>query len=511
MTQFARWLWRHHRHHYVVALGVVGATVLCIGLVVPGILVASLFANFSITQAAQWCVAGVILTYVGAVIGMGLSPDTLRPVAAWGRWDRSDPRGAWNAALAMPATIARSVAKTQWVMHSFVSAAFAFAISDLSLLDTVAIAVGSSFLVVVGGIAFGNGLHVLLRPALDEMADELPFTERPSIRGWNLAGRLNLGFGTLCVVSGIGVVAAVRGHEATMRDYIVALGVSVLMTAYVMVIFDAGLVRPTVSAVRDILAAIDRVRDGEVTTKVPVTSVDEFGDLAVAFNDMQEAMRERESLRAAFGSYVDPSLAQRVLLQNDSIFEGEEVDVTVFFVDVRGFTSYSEQVSAPEAVGRLNRLFEILVPVINAAGGHANHYLGDGLLAVFGTPTPLENHADKAVAAAIEIFSQVNREFRGDVRVGIGINTGPVIAGSIGGGGRYEFTVIGDTVNVASRVESMTKETGDAILMTQATIDAMTTRPCMKTLDRGEIELRGKTQRVCVHACIAAAEAPAHL
>jgi class 3 adenylate cyclase len=293
-----------------------------------------------------------------------------------------------------------------------------------------------------------------------------------------------------------------------MRDYILALVGSVVMTGYVMVIFDVGLVRPTVSSVREILAAIDRVQHGEMTGRVPITSVDEFGDLAVAFNDMQEAMREREYLRAAFGSYVDPTLAQRLLTQGDSIFEGEEVDVTVFFIDVRGFTTYMEGVSAPEAVARLNRLFEIVVPIISAAGGHANHYLGDGLLAVFGTPSPLKRHADKAVGAAIEIYRQVQREFKGEMRIGIGINTGPVIAGTIGGAGRYEFTVIGDTVNVASRVESMTKETGDAILMTRATIDAMRSAPCMKTVDRGEIELRGKSTRVCVHACIATAEAP---
>ena len=112
----------------------------------------------------------------------------------------------------------------------------------------------------------------------------------------------------------------------------------------------------------------------------------------------------------------------------------------------------------------LNRLFDVIVPVLHEHGGHANHYLGDGLLAIFGAPSPLEHHADAAVAAAVEVQRHVRAEFGNSLRLGIGINTGSVIAGTVGGGGRHEFTVIGDTVNVAARVEQLTKETGDAIL-----------------------------------------------
>jgi class 3 adenylate cyclase len=243
------------------------------------------------------------------------------------------------------------------------------------------------------------------------------------------------------------------------------------------------------------------VRRGDFSHRVPVTTIDEFGDLAIAFNEMQSGLRERESLRAAFGSYVDPALAQRLLTQSDSTFVGEEVEVTVFFADVRGFTSFVESATAHEAVARLNELFEIMVPVIQDAGGHANHYLGDGLLAVFGTPTPLHDRAARAVEAAIDIQRQVRLAFGGAIRIGIGINTGSVTAGTIGGGGRLEFTVIGDTVNVASRLERMTKETGDAILVTQATVDAVPAMPC-RALSRGDIELRGKTTNVCVHALV---------
>jgi class 3 adenylate cyclase len=300
-------------------------------------------------------------------------------------------------------------------------------------------------------------------------------------------------------VLSLGAIAAVLGARATMRDYFVALLVTALMTLYGVVIFNVGLVRPTVTTVRELLSAIDRVRRGEFGERVPVAGIDEFGEVAVAFNDMQRAMHERESLQAAFGSYVDPTLASRLLAQDNSVFEGEDVEVTAFFADVRGFTSFADSATAPEAVQLLNRLFEVLVPVIHDLGGHANHYLGDGLLAVFGAPSPLVNHADMAVAAAIEIQRQVSKEFGGELHIGIGINTGQVIAGTIGGGGRLEFTVIGDAVNVASRLERLTKETGDAILLTDTTMEALTSCSC-RTVNRGELDVRGKAKRVRVHA-----------
>ena len=139
------------------------------------------------------------------------------------------------------------------------------------------------------------------------------------------------------------------------------------------------------------------------------------------------------------------------------------------------------------------------MPVVIEAGGHVNHYIGDGVLAVFGTPTSMADHADRAVCAAMEVQRLVQREFGRELQIGIGVNTGKVIAGSIGGGGHFEFTVIGDAVNVASRVERMTRQTGDAILVTQATLNALKT-PLDCTTDRGEVDVRGKAERHRLHA-----------
>jgi adenylate cyclase len=162
------------------------------------------------------------------------------------------------------------------------------------------------------------------------------------------------------------------------------------------------------------------------------------------------------------------------------------------FVDIRDFTPFAEANSAEATVARLNALFEIVVPAVVDARGHVNKFLGDGALAVFGAPNDLADHADAAVSAAVLIYRLVAERFDGALRIGIGINTGLVIAGTIGGGGKLEFTLIGDTVNVAARVEQLTKTTGDAILLTQQTADALVSRPPGLT-HRGAYALKGKS------------------
>ncbi|WP_197513905.1 adenylate/guanylate cyclase domain-containing protein, partial [Mycobacterium sp. 1165178.9] len=124
-----------------------------------------------------------------------------------------------------------------------------------------------------------------------------------------------------------------------------------------------------------------------------------------------------------------------------------------------------------------------------------NKFLGDGALAVFGAPNELADHAGAALNAAVLIQRLVIERFGGELRIGIGINTGKVIAGTIGGGSKLEFTLIGDTVNVAARVEQLTKTTGDAILLTGRCVDALNHRPAALT-DRGFHTLKGKSSAV---------------
>src|SRR6201993_1907255 len=140
---------------------------------------------------------------------------------------------------------------------------------------------------------------------------------------------------------------------------------------------------------------------------------------------------------------------------------------------------------------------KIVVPAVVDAGGHVNKFLGDGALAVFGAPNDLADHADAALKAAVLIHRLVGERFGEELRIGIGINTGGVIAGTIGGGGKVEFPLIGDPVNVAARVEQLTKTTGDAILLTQQCVDALASQP-LGLIDRGFHVLKGKSASVQV-------------
>jgi adenylate cyclase len=165
--------------------------------------------------------------------------------------------------------------------------------------------------------------------------------------------------------------------------------------------------------------------------------------------------------------------------------------VTVAFVDIRGFTAFADRSTAREAVAHLNGFFELVIPVVERHGGSVNKLLGDGLLALFS----MLDHADTALAASLEMLAKVE----GRYRIGIGLNSGLVLMGRIGGGGHCEAGVVGDPVNVSARVQDATRELGEPLLLTEAT------RALLESSDavlepRGELSLRGKRNPVAVYA-----------
>ena len=154
-----------------------------------------------------------------------------------------------------------------------------------------------------------------------------------------------------------------------------------------------------------------------------MVATDETGRLAQSFNMMVEGLDERDRLREAFGAYVDPGLAERVLREGADL-AGEELEVSVMFLDVRDFTAFAERSEPTEVVALLNDLWALVVPALLRHGGHANKFIGDGLLAVFGAPEHLPDHAERAVAAALEIAELVHERYGGRIAVGIGVNSG---------------------------------------------------------------------------------------
>jgi adenylate cyclase len=211
---------------------------------------------------------------------------------------------------------------------------------------------------------------------------------------------------------------------------------------------------------------------------------------------MVAGLAERDRIREAFGTYVDPDVAEQILDEGIKL-AGESVEVTVMFLDIRSFTAFAESTPAEQVVAAINELFEQIVPIIHDHGGRVDKFVGDGLLAVFGAPRRQPDHADQALAAALEICRTLHSS--AGLEIGIGLNSGEVVAGNVGGAGRLEFSVIGDPVNVAARVQAATRQTGDAILLTGRTAELLSDdHPPLE--EREHIELRGKQEAVRVYS-----------
>jgi class 3 adenylate cyclase len=249
--------------------------------------------------------------------------------------------------------------------------------------------------------------------------------------------------------------------------------------------------------IADMQRATQAIARGEFGSAVPVTTGDELGELAASFNQMVTGLAEREQLREAFGTYLDHSVAE-ILLSGDFPAEGVELDVSILFFDVQDFTRFAAGADARKVIAELNELFEATVPIIKRHGGHVDKFMGDGLMAVFGAPENYPDHAERAVRSACEIVNAVHRDSKLDFKIGVGVNTGRVVAGSIGGAGRLNFSVIGDPVNVASRVEAATRETDDEILVTEETADRLP--PAITTQPRGTFELKGIDRPIELYA-----------
>jgi adenylate cyclase len=500
MDRVGAWIWRRHRPHFIEVMWLVVSAGLGIVLIPLSTAAGAIYLDITVAETLVWTATATLSLVLTAVLVFLSMRSNVEPIRRYARGDERDPTAAWEALVALPQTL--GVRAFAGIVPLSLAISLPFVLSFAHLSPQGIAGLSYSYLVVClsGVVLISTGTQLLIEAPAAEMSSDAAVLQLPERGGWTIRRRLVAMLFVTANFTGIATAGAVLGTSATENDYLVAFAACTALCAYLLPLIDSGIFQPTVKPVHRLIDATVRVRRGDLSTPVVVYASDELGQLSAAFNEMQIGLQDRAALHAAFGSYVDPVLAERLIESGSSVFEGEDVVVTVLFADVRDFTSFSEGVEPAEAVALLNRLFDVIVPVLHDHGGHANHYLGDGLLAVFGAPQPLERHADAAVAAALEIQGQIAAKLGGeDLRLGIGINTGPVIAGTVGGGGRHEFTVIGDTVNVAARVEQLTKETGDAILITEATRAALST-PRPRTTKRGDVTVRGKAAQVTLHA-----------
>jgi adenylate cyclase len=265
-----------------------------------------------------------------------------------------------------------------------------------------------------------------------------------------------------------------------------------------------GLVMTNLSAA-SITRPLDRVRSGmqrvetgDLGVAVPIDDLGEVGLLQSGFNRMLHGLRERERLRDLFGRHVGAEVVQRAL-EGGATLDGAESNVSVLFVDVIGSTSLAAEVPPAGVVATLNALFEAVVRTISHEGGFVNQFQGDGALCLFGAPAPMDDHAACALRAARALRIEIDRlaDAYPGFDAAIGLSSGRVVAGDIGTKDRYEYTVIGDPVNEASRLCDEAKLRSGRALASAATVDAA--GHAEGWVVGGEVALRGRLHATVVY------------
>jgi len=278
---------------------------------------------------------------------------------------------------------------------------------------------------------------------------------------------------------------------------VVSLATSVGMALFV----TRGITGP----LKSLQEAMGRVERNDLQVQIAVTSNDELGYLEEHFNQMTQGLRRAEMLRNLLNLYVTPEVASEAL-EHGVQLGGRLVNCTVLFSDIRNFTGLAENLTPERLIALLNRYMDVMVSAIVESGGMVNKFGGDSLLAVFGTPlNPAQDHAERAVRAALFMLNRLEK-FNEDqidcgepqLRIGIGIATGEAIAGNVGGKERIEYTVIGDTVNLASRLQSLTKEMGQALIISEETYQGIIRSIPVEMHPVMQVNIRGKEESVNV-------------
>lgn len=301
-------------------------------------------------------------------------------------------------------------------------------------------------------------------------------TSVPEARRLSLGARLFIFTATVgvCPVASLVLLAFAAGGPAGGGHYramVAAVGAICILFGMVAAWLASRLL---LQPVQHLTAMARRVTLGEYGARVGLQRADELGELIETFNSMAAGLEEKERVQETFGRYVSPEVA-RAALEHDPELGGTLQEITVLFVDIRDFTRRSATAGPQRVVALLNRILPVMVDPIERHGGIINKFLGDGLMAMFGAPAARAEHADDALAAALEMveaLAVLNQSLvaagEAPVRIGVGIHRGPAVVGNVGTPHRMEYTAIGGTVNLAQRIEALNRDLGTTVLLSEA-------------------------------------------
>lgn len=319
------------------------------------------------------------------------------------------------------------------------------------------------------------------------------------------SGEARLGAFRLVGFAGLGVIAEVaeaKAFESARKvEYRAALVAWIILclsflTGY---LYSGTITWP----IQRLVHAARRISEGDFQINLKPRGRDEIAHLSTTFNEMAKGLEERDRVKETFNKFHNKEIAEK-LLSGEVKLGGERKEATVFFSDVRGFTALSESMEPEAVVEMLNEYMTRMVAIIRRNGGVVDKYVGDAIMALWGVPLTGQNDAQQAVKACLEMrqdLAELNqlRIARGQpvLKIGMGLNSGPLIAGNIGSNEKMEYTVIGDAVNLASRIESMTKEYGTDLLISSSIYAKVQDRFVIETA--GSTKVKGKSEAIHVY------------
>jgi len=248
--------------------------------------------------------------------------------------------------------------------------------------------------------------------------------------------------------------------------------------------------------IAQLVTATEELGKGNFKHRISEIRKDEFGDLAAAFNYMSRELWKKLKMQKSFGTYVSPEILEMIMAHpEEEWLKGQRMSVTLLFTDIRGFTSFSEENEPEIVVHEVNRYFEIATRHIIDHGGYLDKFIGDAVLGVFGAPVARDDHAERAVLAAVAMQEEFQRGAAEGAllgRVGIGINSGEAVAGDLGSDVKREYSVIGDCVNIASRLNSLAA--AGQIIISAGTFEG--SKSVISATPMGSVKVKGKAREI---------------
>ncbi len=475
----------------VIANAVGAIVVACIGLfLVPG---PSVFSGPSATVTFV-----VLPLYVAAAFGIGVGVGTVRALRTmrWLREGRQPTADEARATFAVPLQL--------MVLQGALWAGAVVLLTVLYGLAEPKNVPRALFSILLGGIVVCANAFLLAEFAIRPVAAQA-LRSRPRVaRRAGVRARTLLVWASGSAIPVVGVM--VLAVFALIRVDISAskLATTILALGVVMLVFGLLLIemlnRAIMAPINSVRSAMHQITEGHLSTEVAVFDGTELGDLQAGFNDMAAGLREREQVRDLFGRHVGEAVAAAALASKPEL-GGEERYVAVLFVDVAGSTQLAYSQPPAAVVDLLNRFFTVVVEEVEAHDGLINKFIGDAALAIFGAPTVLPYAADSALAAARSVMERLAAEVP-DIGAGAGVTSGCAIAGNIGTRERFEYTVIGDPVNEASRLADLAKESG-GIAASGTVIEQAAQAEQRRWQHEQDITLRGREESTAVYGPVA--------